>query len=40
MPFVHINFLRVKHSVFKGNTFTFYRAETGGWAVEKGGTDG
>lgn len=40
MQFVHINLLSVKHSLFKGNTLSFYRAKTGGWAVEMGGADG
>lgn len=34
------NFLSVKHSLFKGNTLSFYRAKTGGWAAEMGGADG
>lgn len=32
--------LSVKHSLFKCNRLWFYRAKTGGWAVEMGGTHG
>lgn len=32
--------MECEHSFFKGNTFSFYRAKTGGWAAEMGGADG
>lgn len=38
--FVHTNSSSAKHSLFKGNTLTFYWAKTGGWVVEMGGTNG
>lgn len=40
MLFVYTKSLSVNSSLFKTNMVTFYRAKTGGWAVEMIGTDG